>query len=810
MRKASYILISFLILSYSNIFGQYTESINSYHPGSSQGAFSVGKHVYQLEFDLGLGGEKNDIFENKTRTNTYDYTLRAGVYKEQLEVILQGTYAFHGALETIGIQTKRYWKSGFQRSLLGAKYLIYDPYKYEKAPERNLLSWEANKKFNWRKLVPAVALYAGASFTGKNNNFAHHNISSNRASRYEPFISPKVVLSLQNNWTKRLVFVANASYADITTEFPDLRFIFTTSYKLLENLSVLGEYEWTHSQIYKDHIFKLGTTYFYSDNLQFHGNFEKNIKNTPSIWSANLGVALRIDKHQMSDFEKIKTGEQRAAEKDIARLKKDIAAGLIDESALTGTYKGLNLEDYRDTADEEIIADVENDSTAVKKRKKGWFSFLKRKKKKVEVLAEQDSLKQGSDQEVIFAKKGRITDFMDDEFIAEKMHELEKQKRTTKELDSLSQQRKLNTTDRKITKIDSVTGKTVRVLNPYYVSKKQLKAEKKQAKELAELEAEINNLEAEIKTEQTEREARRKRKKQEKEAAKAEKKAQKELEKLEKELGISPEDSVEAAIKKEEKTPSLKEIDKKKKKERKRRKKEEKEPLVTEIEKPLEEKTSLKEIEKKKKKKEKKRKKEIKKIQKKLKKTEKELLDTKIDKTLEENTKQELDKTESLLEKNNSKNTQELTSKQTVKESDIKNIEMEKEVTIPIKEIVEDTPKVIDDEEAEVLKRLNIEKEISEIKEELNSNSDNKTETENNINTPVNNSIKETLVEKLEEEIIDQPSSVVEPLKEEIKTLSEKELKKLEKKKQKEAKKAAKKAKKELEKIEEEINNIEE
>ena len=45
------ILIICLLIAPSELISQYTEVINSNRPGTSQGAFSVGKNV--LQFELG-------------------------------------------------------------------------------------------------------------------------------------------------------------------------------------------------------------------------------------------------------------------------------------------------------------------------------------------------------------------------------------------------------------------------------------------------------------------------------------------------------------------------------------------------------------------------------------------------------------------------------------------------------------------------------------------------------------------------------------------------------------------------------------
>ena len=60
--KISFFLI---ILNFSILNSQYTETINSNRPGSSHGAFSVGKNVLQIE-----SGFKNSDFKNINLKNS--------------------------------------------------------------------------------------------------------------------------------------------------------------------------------------------------------------------------------------------------------------------------------------------------------------------------------------------------------------------------------------------------------------------------------------------------------------------------------------------------------------------------------------------------------------------------------------------------------------------------------------------------------------------------------------------------------------------------------------------------------------------
>ena len=82
-----------LLLIASPISSQYAEVINSNRPGSTQGAFAVGKNVLQFE----IGANFSDI-SHKILNYSYvkelqaNYTIRYGLLMEKLEIILSGSY----------------------------------------------------------------------------------------------------------------------------------------------------------------------------------------------------------------------------------------------------------------------------------------------------------------------------------------------------------------------------------------------------------------------------------------------------------------------------------------------------------------------------------------------------------------------------------------------------------------------------------------------------------------------------------------------------------------------------------------------
>ena len=141
-------LIIFLLF-YSSIFSQYTEVINSNRPGSSQGAFAVGRNV--LQFELGVNfsdlSHKNLNF-SYIKEMQLNYTIRYGLMIEKLEIILNGTYNQNKSVNNLLSDKGSEIKTQFlNNQSLGAKYLVFDPYKNEKWHSLSLTSWKKNNSY---------------------------------------------------------------------------------------------------------------------------------------------------------------------------------------------------------------------------------------------------------------------------------------------------------------------------------------------------------------------------------------------------------------------------------------------------------------------------------------------------------------------------------------------------------------------------------------------------------------------------------------------------------------------------------------
>lgn len=270
-------------------FAQYTEVINSNRPGVSRSAFSVGTGVIQLEVGPYL------INEERTPEVSYevkgfgaDFAARYGLLLPELEINVEGTYqndtqTYNSAFDT------DYKRSNFKNLTIGAKYLVYDPYKNAGEEKPNLFSYHANRKFRWKSLIPAVAVYAGANFDTKNNPYTAPDVEG---------FSPKVMVVSQNNFSSGWVLVINLIKDRIGSEFSDFQYIITLTKALNPKVVLFGETQGIKSDFYADNLFRFGGAYLLSKDFQLDTAVTFNTKDTPSVFSVNLGASYRFDFHK--------------------------------------------------------------------------------------------------------------------------------------------------------------------------------------------------------------------------------------------------------------------------------------------------------------------------------------------------------------------------------------------------------------------------------------------------------------------------------------------------------------------------------
>lgn len=291
MRKTALFSLFLFIVGYQ-AQAQYTETINSNRPGQSQGAFSVGTNVIQLESGFYLGNDEHLGLGTNTDIWGIDYQLRYGLLVENLELNITGAFENQDiARNFLGNITEASGRN-FKSNTIGAKYLFFDPQKSVPEDKPNLYSWKANQRFKWKTLIPAVSIFAGANFAFGDNPYLFEG---------EGKFSPKVAMITQNNWG-RWVLVLNIIADKLTEEYRTYTGIATVTHTISENFAIFGEYQGIKGDIYADDLLRGGGAYLVGDNFQFDVSGLVNFKETPSRWQVAAGVSYRFDLHKVDEF----------------------------------------------------------------------------------------------------------------------------------------------------------------------------------------------------------------------------------------------------------------------------------------------------------------------------------------------------------------------------------------------------------------------------------------------------------------------------------------------------------------------------
>ncbi len=283
MFRLKLLVLFITIFSVNSISAQYTDLINSNRPGESMSAFSVGKTILQAEAGLYKIKENDPFLKYSIPGYGGDLVLRYGFLMEQLEFI--------GGIQ---YQTDKYTsqflnenRSGIRKLNLGAKYLLYDPYKnYEE--KIDIYSYAANHKFKWKSLVPAVSLYAGMNFSSINSPFNAYQDKS---------VSPKVMLITQNQFPGSNVFVTNIFYDKFGSSNPNLGYVVTYTKGFNDHWSAFLENKGVTSKLYKDMFVTTGIAYLFDKSMQVDASITTNIKDTPSLVFGGIGISWRFDKN---------------------------------------------------------------------------------------------------------------------------------------------------------------------------------------------------------------------------------------------------------------------------------------------------------------------------------------------------------------------------------------------------------------------------------------------------------------------------------------------------------------------------------
>ena len=287
------LLVFFLLIFLLKInlgYSQFTDIINSNRPGTSSGAFSVGKNILQLENGFYFTNEKHQLLNYDIEGYGTEFKIRYGFLYEKLELIISGNYQSDNLSDNRYNPANNVNRKNFKKFKIGAKYLIYDP-KKGITEKPNVYSYFADKKFKWKNLIPAISVYGGLNIDSKNNPFISSNVSG---------ISPSLAIFTQSNFTNRSVITTNVIFERIGSNQNDFEYIISLTHAFNESFIGFIETHGIKSDFYADNKLGFGVAYLFNDNLQLDLGTILNFKDTPKIFQMSLGVSYRLNLYKES------------------------------------------------------------------------------------------------------------------------------------------------------------------------------------------------------------------------------------------------------------------------------------------------------------------------------------------------------------------------------------------------------------------------------------------------------------------------------------------------------------------------------
>ena len=306
-------LIIFLILVPLALSAQYTETINSNRPGTSHGAFSVGKDVLQFEIGISQLSLNHKYLNNSSvKGNSINYNVRYGLHFENLELFLKGGFVKR-EIKNFTINGRFFTtrdEKFFSEHKVGLKYLVFDPFKNKKWHGENLYSWKAQRRIKLTDLIPAISVFAGGDFVLVDHIQYDDHFYSTKQQQYlypdQAAFSPFFGIATQNHFQGKWVLVNNVSIENLVGEYSNINYLFTLTHNLTNpKWSIFIEFQHFDNQIYSDNLVKFGIANLLSKNSQIDFNVGGSLKDTPTYSYFDLGFSQRIDWHKdISPIEK--------------------------------------------------------------------------------------------------------------------------------------------------------------------------------------------------------------------------------------------------------------------------------------------------------------------------------------------------------------------------------------------------------------------------------------------------------------------------------------------------------------------------
>lgn len=299
-------LVIFLFLMPLLLNSQYTESINSNRPGTSHGAFSVGKDVLQFELGISQLNLNHKYLDNASvKGISINYNVRYGLHFENLELFLKGGF-IKREITNFTINGRFFAtrdEKFFNEHKVGLKYLIFDPFKNKEWHGMSMYSWKKNNRIRLTDFIPAISVFTGGDFVLVDHIQYDDHFYRTKQQQYlypgqAPF-SPFFGIATQNHFQGKWVVVNNISIENLVGEYSNINYLFTLTHNLTNpKWSIFVEFQHFDNQIYSDNLFKFGIANLLSKNSQIDLNFGGSLKDTPTYSYFDLGFSQRIDWHK--------------------------------------------------------------------------------------------------------------------------------------------------------------------------------------------------------------------------------------------------------------------------------------------------------------------------------------------------------------------------------------------------------------------------------------------------------------------------------------------------------------------------------
>ena len=346
------------LFSFSSIYCQYTDVINSNKPGFSESPYSVGTGIYQFESNIFFRNTSIEPTFTRPQSLGIDLLFRTSFFLEKLEINAQVSYQ-RDKVAFKNIFTSSYFDSGLSKVTLGAKYLVYEQ-KYEDK-SKEVRSWRRRNAFDKKRLIPSVAIYAGV-----NSGFVGDFYKNGG-------LSPKVGVLLQNNLTNDFNLITNVFYDYIGTDFSEISYIVTATQNFSDRWSAFIENQGQFQKKQTNSNIGLGLAYLFNKNLQINASGRFLLEGNAQGFYTGLGVSYRLNRHQDSYIDLDENGEEL---KDTPITRYNKKQGNFFNRLFSIFKKKGKVKEKR------VRPKRERKKASKKKKKGGFFGLFKKKDKK--------------------------------------------------------------------------------------------------------------------------------------------------------------------------------------------------------------------------------------------------------------------------------------------------------------------------------------------------------------------------------------------------------------------------------------------